>query len=187
MTDKPTSTFARRVRAAKPRSTSYDIRDHVVTGLTLRVLPSGTRTYTVERTVQGRRRYANVGDAATLTVPQARREARKLIAHFTEPAKTRIGPRKPGEPMTAFAEEFFDRQAHRWKPRPRETNARIVRKDILPLLGDMTVDAIKNEQVKEWFASMSKRTGVANRALQVLSTMMWMTERWGYRAHNTNP
>lgn len=53
MTDKPNSTFARRVRAAKPRSKRYDIRDDVVTGLILRVLPSGMRTYTLERTVQG--------------------------------------------------------------------------------------------------------------------------------------
>lgn len=187
MNDKPNSTFARRVRAAKPRSKRYDIRDDVVTGLILRVLPSGTRTYTLERTVQGRRRYANVGDASTLTVPQARREARRLIAQFTEPARTRIGPRTPGQPMTAFAEEFLDRQAHRWKPRTRETNARIVRKDILPVLGDMTVDAITTEHVKEWFASMSKRPGVANRSMPVLSTMMRMAERWGYRVHNTNP
>ena len=47
MTDKPKSTFARRVRAAKPRPKRFDIRDDVVTGLILRVLPTGTRTYTL--------------------------------------------------------------------------------------------------------------------------------------------
>lgn len=157
MSDKPKSSFPRRVRAARPRSKRYDIRDDVVSGLILRVFPSGTRTYTLERAVHGRRRYANIGDAATLTVPQARREARKLIAHFTEPAKTGIGPRTPGHPMKAFAEEFLDRQAHRWKPRTRQANERILRKDILPVFGDMTVDAITPEQVKDWFASMSER------------------------------
>ena len=187
MTDRPKSTFARRVRAARPRSKRYDIRDDVVTGLILRVLPTGTRTYTLERAVRGRRRYANLGDAATLTVPQARREARRLIANFTEPAKAVIGPRTPGHPMTAFAEEFLDRQAHRWKPRTRDTNTRIVRKYILPTFGDKTVDAITGEQVKEWFASMSERPGIANRSMPVLSVMMRMAERWGYRTHNTNP
>ena len=49
--------------------------------------------------------------------------------------------------MTAFAEEFLDRQAHRWKPRTVETNSRIVRKDILPAFCDLTVDAITVEQV----------------------------------------
>ena len=187
MTDKPKSTFARRVRAAKPRPKRYDIRDDVVTGLILRVLPGGTRAYTLERAVHGRRRYANLGDAATLTVPQARREARKHIASFTEPAKVGIGPRTPGHAITAFAEEFLDRQAHRWKPRTRETNERILRNDILPAFGDSTVDAITVEQVKEWFASMSERPGIANRSMPVLSVMMRMAERWGYRAHNTNP
>ena len=49
------------------------------------------------------------------------------------------------------------------------------------------MDAITVEQVKEWFASMSERPGVANRSMLVLSVMMRMAELWGYRAHNTNP
>jgi hypothetical protein len=49
--------------------------------------------------------------------------------------------------MAAFAGEFLDRQARVWKPRTRETNARIVRKDILPAFESLTVDAIAVEQV----------------------------------------
>ena len=187
MTDKPKSNFARRVRAAKPRDKREDIRDDVVAGLLIRVYPSGARTFRLERSVRGRRHYANLGDANSMTIPQARREAWRLIAGFTEPTKQGNGPRTPGQPMTAFAEEFLERQAHRWKPRTRDTNTRIVRKDILPVFGDTTVDAITIEQVKEWFASMSERPGVANRSMPVLSAMMRMAELWGYRAHNTNP
>ena len=58
--------------------------------------------------------------------------------------------------MTAFAEEFLDRQARRWKPRTQETNSRIVRNDILPAFGGLTVDAITVEQVRDWFAAMSE-------------------------------
>ncbi len=187
MADKSNSTFARRVRAAKPRPRRYNIRDDVVTGLMLRVFPSGTRTYRIERTVHGRRRYATIGDAETLTVPQARREARRLIAGFLEPARNDNGPRTPGHPMTTFAEEFLDRQAHRWKPRTQETNAHLVHKYILPTFGNLTVDAITAEQVADWFASMSDKPGVANRSMPVLSTMMKMAELWGYRTHNSNP
>ena len=96
------------------------------------------------------------------------------------------GPRTPGHPMTVFAEEFLDRQAHRWKPRTLETNSRIVRKDILPTFGNLTVDAITVENVRDWFSSMSERPGIANRAMPVLSMMMRMAELWGYRAHNSN-
>ena len=82
----------------------------------------------------------------------------------------------------AFAAEFLDCQARRWKPRTQETNARMVRKDILPAFGDLTVDAITVEQVRDWFASMSEWPGAANRAMRVLSMMMRMAELWGYRA-----
>ena len=181
------SSFAGRVRAAKPRATKYEARDDVVSGLALAIQPAGVRTYFLARMVRGRRRYATIGGADAMTIPEARREARRLIANYIEPAKTDSGPRTPGHPMTDFAEEFLDRQAHRWKPRTLECNARIVRKDILPAFADFTVDAVTVEQVRDWFAAMSNRPGLANRAMPVLSTMMRMAELWGYRRHNSNP
>ena len=127
MTDNPKSTFARRVRAARPRPTKYEVRDDVVSGLALAIQPTGVRTYFFSRMVRGRRRYATIGSADVMTIPEARREARGLIASYIEPTKKDSGARTPGHPMTAFAEEFLDRQAHRWKPRTVETNSRIVR------------------------------------------------------------
>ena len=187
MSDQTKSTFARRVRAAKPRETRYDIRDDVIPGLSPRVFPSGARSFALARMARGRRRYATIGDAEAMTIPEARAEARRLIAAFTETVKNDGGPRTPGHPMDAFAEEFLDRQARHWKPRTRECNARIVRKDILPAFADFTVDSITVEQVRDWFAAMSDRPGLANRAMPVLSMMMRMAELWGYRAHNSNP
>ena len=118
MSDKPKSTFARRVRAARPRDKRLEVRDDAVQGLMLRIFPSGARTFALEGMVRGRRRYATLGNADSMTIPEARREARKLIASYIEPAKTGNGPRTPGHPMVAFAGEFLDRQARLWKPRP---------------------------------------------------------------------
>ena len=73
------------------------------------------------------------------------------------------------------------------RPYKRLGVAKGVRKHILPAFGDSTVDAITVEQVREWFASMSARPGIANRSMPVLSVMMRMAELWGYRTHNTNP
>ena len=187
MTDQPKSTFARRIRAARPRAGKYEVRDDVVSGLALAIQPTGVRTFFLARTVRGKRRYATIGNADAVTVPEARREARRLIASYIEPAKKDSGPRTPGHPMTAFADEFLERHARHWKPRTVETNSGIVRRDILPAFGHMTVDAIADDDVKRWFASLGERPGVANRAMPVLSVMMRMAELWGYRAHNTNP
>ena len=139
------STFARRVRAAKPRPVKYEVRDDVVSGLALSIQPTGVRTFLLARMVRGRRRYATIGSADAMTIPEARREAGRLIGSYIEPAKTHNGPRTPGHPMTAFAEEFLDRQAHRWKPRTLECNARIVRKDILPAFADFIVASVTVE------------------------------------------
>ena len=45
MADKSKSTFARRIRAAKPRATKYEIRDDGIAGLGLSIQPSGVRSF----------------------------------------------------------------------------------------------------------------------------------------------
>ena len=187
MTDQPKSTFAKRVRAAKPRARKYDVWDDVMSGLGLRVGISGHRSFFLRRSVRGRIRSATIGSADAMSVPEARAEARKVIASFIEPARIDNGPRTPGRRMDAFAEEFLERHARHWKPRTQETNTYMVRKYILPAFGHMTVDAIAIEHVRDWFASMADRPGNANRAMPVLSVMMRMAELWGYRRHNSNP
>ena len=187
MGEKPKSTFAHRIRTAKPQARKYELRDDVITGLTLRVYPSGVRTFALERMARGRRQYVRIGDADEMTVPEARREARRLIAGFNEPVQQGNHPRTPGHPMTVFAEEFLERHARHWKPRTLESNRYFIRNHILPAFGRMTVDAIADDDVRSWFASMANKPGSANRAMPVLSVMMRMAELWGYRPHNSNP
>ena len=187
MADNPKSTFARRVRAAKPRPNKYDVWDDVISGLALRVGTSGYRSFFLRRTVRGRIRSATIGNADTMTVPEARREARRLIARFIEPARKDNGPKTLGRPMDAFAGEFLERYARHWKPSTLADSTYIVRTRILPAFGHLTVDAITVEHVKDWFASVADRPGSANRAMPTLSVMMRMAEVWGYRPHNSNP
>ena len=187
MTDRTKSTFSKRTRAAKPRPKKYDVWDDVISGLGRRVGTSGYRSFFLRRSVRGRLRLATIGNADDMTLPEARAEARKLIASFIEPARKDNGPRTPGHPMDVFAEEFLERYARHWKPRTLANSAYVVRKYILPAFGHMTVDAIAVEHVRDWFASMADQPGSANRAMPVLSVMMRMAEVWGYRRHNSNP
>ena len=188
MTDKPKSTFAGRVRATKPRARKYEVRGDVVTGLGLAVQPSGVRTFVLNRMVHGRRRYATVGNADAITVPQARAEARKLIAAFLDTVKKDRGHRTPGQPMDAFAEEFLDPLRPPLEaPDPAIQQVSSFATTSCPPSVNLTVDAITVAHVKDWFASMADRPGSANRAMPLLSVMMRMAELWGYRPHNSNP
>ncbi|MCY4591749.1 MAG: Arm DNA-binding domain-containing protein, partial [Alphaproteobacteria bacterium] len=100
MIDRSNSTFSRRLRAARPRDKGYEVRDDIVSGLGVSIQPTGTRTFFLARMARGKRRYARIGDADAMTVPEARREARSLIASYIEPARKDNGPRTPGYPMT---------------------------------------------------------------------------------------
>ena len=135
MTGKPKSTFARRVRAAKSRDKHFAVRDDIVQGLILRVFPSGARTFAFDSMVRGLRRYATLGRADSMTIPEARREAR-----------------------------------------------------ILPTFGKMPLDRIDPEDVAAWFDAASKdKPGAANRALEILRSMMFRAEEWGLRECDSNP
>ena len=159
----------------------------MVSGLALSIQPTGVRTFFLARMVRGRRRYATIGNADAMTVPEARAEARRLIAAFTGTVNNDGAPTTPGHPMTDFAEEFLERYARHWKPNTLAASTCVVRNHILPAFGHMTVDAIAVEHVRDWFASMAATPGSANRAMPALSVMMRMAELWGYRPHNSNP
>ena len=55
MTDPNGSTFARRIRTARPRNKTYDVWDDVITGLALRVGATGHRSFFLRRSVRGRK------------------------------------------------------------------------------------------------------------------------------------
>jgi len=187
---KPSSrpSFARRIAAARPREKEYVVWDDTISGLGVRIYPNGARSFFLRRRLpDGRMRSVTLGSADGMSLPEARSEARRALATLLEAPQKAGGPRYPGRPMAAFAEEFVERHARHWKPNTLAISRRFIRDDILPVFGDMTVDAIAVEHVQDWFASMAARPGTANRAMPVLSVMMRMAELWGYRLHNTNP
>ena len=59
---------------------------------------------------------------------------------------------------------------------------------ILPAFGRMPLDRIGPEDVAAWFDTASRdRPGEANRALEILRSMMSRAEEWGMREHGSNP
>ena len=188
MTDSPKSTFVRRARAATPRAKRYDVWDDVISGLALRVGTTGHRSFFLRRTLPtGKVRSITLGSADRMSVAEARREARRVLRGLLDEPEEGRGPRYPGRPMSEFAEEFLERYSRHWKPNTLESSAYVLRKYILPAFVDLAVDEIAVEHVRDWFASMADRPGLANRSMPVLSVMMRMAELWGYRPHNSNP
>ena len=180
--------FARRIAAARPREEKYSVWDDRISGLGVCIYPTGARSFFLRRVLpNGRVRSVTLGKADRMSLPEARQEARRTLVTLLDEPEKASGPRYPGCSMDAFAEEFLERHARYWKPATLESNAYMLRKFILPAFAHLTVDAVAVEHVRDWFASMADRPGIANRSMPVLSVMMRMAELWGYRVHNTNP
>ena len=173
-------TLRRRFKGPGHRRRPLVVHDHTLHGFSLRIGADDTRTFFVR--VRRKLKVVSVplGSAAELTTAEARARA---VAEI-EAAQTE---RRTGPLFRDFAEEFMRRQARRWKPTTRRSNAAALRRHLLPAFGAMRVADIARTDVERWFDSMSGVPGTANRALPVLSVMMIQAELWEVRPQGSNP
>ena len=173
-------TLRRRFKGPGHRRRPLVVRDHTLPGFSLTIAADDTRTFSV----RVRRKLGVVslplGTAAELTAAEARARAAAEIE--AAQAERRTGPL-----FRDFADEFMLRQARRWKPATRRSNAAMLRRHLLPAFGHMRVADIARTDVERWFDSMSGAPGTANRALPVLSVMMTQAELWDVRPQGSNP
>ncbi len=78
----------RRVDALRPRPKVRDIRDAELKGYGVRVMPSGARRYFIHSQHRGKRVWKIIGDAATITEPEARARARSMLAALRDGRET---------------------------------------------------------------------------------------------------
>lgn len=107
----------RTVEGAKPFTTPYEVRDSDITGLLLRVQPSGAKTFYAEL-ARGVR--VKLGRYPVLTVEAARTQAKERIGEF---ARTGERP-KPKVTKVATFGDFLRRRYAPWFTAERKTGAR---------------------------------------------------------------
>ena len=95
---------------------------------------------------------------------------------------------KESPTLRKFAAEYLRRSEPHWKPSGRKTVRIYLNARILPVLGNTPLDRIGPEDVAEWFDAASReRPGAANRAFEILRSMMFRAEEWGLRPRESNP
>ena len=175
-----------RVHALQPRRKVRDVRDAELKGYGVRVMPSGARRYFIHSQHKGKRIWKIVGDAATITEPEARARARSMLAALREGGEPAV-PDLSGTLFETVAQEIFDRYGRRWKPRTLEVNRAYLRRQILPFFAGRPIASITREDVQSWFRSLHATPAAANRSAPILSVIMRQAEAWGYRPENNNP
>jgi len=162
---------------AKPKR--YDLREGNGDGFSIRVAPSGLKTWLFIYDFKGRRRRMSLGTYPSLSLDDARkrhRDALMLLRTGTDPAKT--GHRKistthlTGPTMEELVTLYIEQWARPRKKTWRE-DARILAKEVIPLWGGRQASDIKRAEVVTLLDSIASRGAAiqSNRTLAVIRKM----------------
>lgn len=174
-----------RIDALTPGKTVRNVRDGALKGFGIRVLPSGAKRFFIHTQRNGRRVWKIVGDANTVSLDDARRHARDLIASM------RTGGAAPASPedtlFEAVAEEVFQNYGRNWKPGTMKVNRGYLRNQILPWFAGRQIADITRSDVQRWLASLHATPVAADRSAPILSVILRQAEVYGYRPEGSNP
>ena len=170
-----------RVRALKPRKSTYHVRDAKLRGFGVRVLPSGVKRFFLHSQHRGERKWNIVGDARAVPVAEARSRAESMLASLRGDAPV------DAPPFEAVAEAVFRRYARVWKPRTLYVNRSYYRTTLAPWFAGRPVADIDRQEVERWFASLRGTPVSADRSMPVLSVILTEAEHMGHRPEGSNP
>lgn len=172
-----------------PTSGRLDIADAVVTGLALRVTPSGVKSWCFIYRFGGTQRRMTIGRYPEIDLMKARqivRKGKEDIALGDDPYSMREEKiiaqiNKAEEEMTVqdLFEDFFELYAEKYHKRPKDTK-RWFERHILPALGDKAVKEVKRKDVIKLIDGLkaAKKPSAANHVLANLRKMYnWSIER----------
>ena len=175
-----------RVDALKPRRSSYDVRDRVLKGFGVRILPSGTKRYFIHSQHDGRRIWKIIGQGGDFGVDEARERARVLLGSIRKGSDDEASA-SADTPFETVAEEVFRSYARNWKASTLKVNQSYFRNQILPWFEGRPIGGIEARDVRQWYASLHETPVAADRSAPILSVIMRQAEVYGYRPEGTNP
>ncbi|MDE0046746.1 MAG: tyrosine-type recombinase/integrase [bacterium] len=171
------------IEALRPRKAAIDIRDANLRGFGIRVYPTGRKRYFIHSQFEGQRVWKVVGDAANVSLDEAREQARVMLAAVRDDKQVS----SQALLFEVVAEEVFRRYGRNWKPRTLAVNRSYLANQILPWFQGRPITCITNADVREWFASLYATPVAADRSAPVLSVIMAQAETYGYRPEGSNP
>ena len=181
---------ARLAHETKPGDRDLFLFDKRLPGFGLRVHRSGAKAWIVQTRIEGKTRRIVVARHGEMELAEARRRARDILASVRAGGNPADDIRKERTAPTVkeLADEYLRRCDPYWKPSGRETIRIYLKARVLPTFGKMQVDRVGPEDVAAWFDAVSRdRPGAANRAFEILRSMMFRAEEYGFREPGTNP
>jgi integrase len=175
-----------------PGRAKVDFFDLEQRGFMLEVRASGGKTFYQRYTdIRGRERQFKIGPADVLTLDQARRKARLVLAQALvgdDPQAQRRELRTTPT-LKEFVRERYLPHVKSYK-RSWCTDETVLRLHILPALGPRAVDQIKNEEIAELLRRMREKgyaSGTTNRVLILIRYIYNLGRKWRVAGMTENP
>jgi integrase len=188
---KLTLSFVRQ-RKCPDGARKVDYFDESLPGFMLEVRATGGKTfYQRYRDAHGRERQFKIGPAHVLTVGQARRKARAVLAEAalgSDPQKDREDLRSIPT-LAEFARDAYLPYAKNVK-RSWKTDETILRIHVLRKIGAIPLDQVTNQAIADLLRRMQDAgyaSGTTNRVLVLLRHMFNLATKWDVPGATKNP
>lgn len=180
----------RQIEALEPADKDYFVWDTELSGLGIRVFPTGRKQFVLQYRFGRTSRRMSLGRFGALTPDQARGlalEALVKIRHDVDPQLEKL-ERREAVTVNELAKRFDEEHI---KVRLKASTAREYRRNlelfILPAIGHLRVIDVTRADIAKYHHDWRHRPYQANRNIEIISKMFNLAELWGLRPDGTNP
>ena len=162
--------------------------DRDLPGFGIRVYSTGRKVYVVQARNNGKSMRATVGRHGDIAPDEARKEAAKLLARI-KAGQPLVEPEPEPPPTVADLAERYEREyvAMHCKPNTVKHYGLMLRKHIVPGLGELPVSEVERKDILAFQFGLSHLPTVANRCVDILVKMFNMADLWEMRPPGRNP
>ena len=162
--------------------------DQKLSGFGVRVYPSGKKVYVIQTRAFGRSNRISIGRYEDLSVHKAREISAEIIARIKK-GQPPFPPEPTPEPTVADLAERYMREYVELHCKPVTVShyRGILRKHIVPVLGELLVRAVTHSDVLAFHTGLYRVPTVANRTIDMLGHMFRLADQWEWRPTGRNP
>lgn len=180
----------RQIEALEPADKDYFVWDTELSGLGIRVFPTGRKQFVLQYRFGRTSRRMSLGRFGALTPDQARGLALEALVKIRHDVDPQLEKRERREAVTVneLAKRFDEEHIEvRLKASTAKEYRRNLELFILPAIGHLRVIDVTRADVAKYHHDWRHRPYQANRNIEIISKMFNLAELWGLRPDGTNP
>lgn len=178
------------VESAEIKAKPYFIFDNTLPGFSICISPKGKKHYCFQYKKNKRVKRIWIGLHGSITTEQARTEALTKLSEVKagkDPHKEK-GEQERKPILQDMATRFIDEHISiHCKPKTQKEYKRLLKKRILPALGNFKISEITHSDVAPFHSSLGNIPYTANKCIEILSSLFSFAEKHGLCPRGTNP